>query len=184
MRGPKPPSLTLTPAQQQALQTLVSRPSTAQQVALRGRIVLLCADGHNNSQIARLLACDIRLARLWRQRWRALQDTPDTEMSLTQRLSDAPRPGAPATISAEAYCQIMALACKPPDECGRPIAAWTARELADEAVLQGLVESISPRQVGRFLKGGRPQTASEPLLAHAGRGPGQRPENRSGLRPL
>lgn len=154
MRGPKPPSLSLTPAQQQALQALVNRPSMAQQIALRGRIVLLCAEGHNNSQIARLLACDIRLARLWRQRWLALQDTPDTEMNLTQRLSDAPRPGAPATISAEAYCQIMALACQPPQDCGRPIAAWSARELAEEAVAQGIVERISPRQVGRFLKRG------------------------------
>ena len=152
MRGPKPPALALTPARQQALQALVNRPLTAQQIALRGRIVLLCAEGYNNSQIARLLACDIRLARLWRKRWLALQNTPDTEMSLTQRLSDAPRPGAPATISAEAYCQIMALACQPPAECGRPIAQWSARELAEEAVGQGFVERISPRQVGRFLK--------------------------------
>ncbi len=150
MRGPKPPSLSLTPTQQHALQALVNRPSTAQQIALRGRIVLLCAEGHNNSQIARLLACDIRLARLWRKRWRALQDTPDTEMSLTQRLADAPRPGAPATISAEAYCQIMAMACKLPADYGRPIAQWSARELAAEAVQQGIVECISPRQVGRF----------------------------------
>ena len=156
MRGPKPPSLILTPVQQQALQALVKRPSTAQQIALRGRIVLLAAEGHNNSQIAHRLGCDIRLARHWRNRWRDLQDTPEPELSVAQRLADAPRPGAPATISAEAYCQIMALACKPPEEYGRPIAQWTARELAAEAIAQGFVQCISPRQVGRFLKRGRP----------------------------
>ena len=45
--------------------------------------------------------------------------------------ADAPRPGAPGKISAEAYCQIMAIACQPPENFGRPITHWTERELAD-----------------------------------------------------
>ncbi|UXE59674.1 MAG: hypothetical protein KA717_28565 [Woronichinia naegeliana WA131] len=32
----------------------------------------------------------------------------------------------------------------------RPISHWTGRELAEELVKQGIVESISPRQVGRL----------------------------------
>ena len=35
---------------------------------------------------------------------------------------------------------------------GRPISHWTSRELAQEVIKQGIVESISPRQVGRLLK--------------------------------
>lgn len=179
--SPKPQPLVLTDTVQDALTLLVRRHSTPQQIALRAQIVLLAHQGIRTPAIARQLGISLDMVRHWRHRWRALQDTPEAEMSLTQRLADAPRPGAPATISAEAYCQIMALACQPPEECGRPIAQWTARELAAEAIAQGFVESISPRQVGRFLKGGRPQTAFEPLLAHTGRGPGQRPEDRSGL---
>jgi putative transposase len=82
-----------------------------------------------------------------------------------ERLQDAPRPGKPAIFSAEQWCQIMALACEPPEVSGRPISHWTPRELAAEAVNQGIVETISERHVGRFLKSGRAQTASKPLLA-------------------
>jgi putative transposase len=67
----------------------------------------------------------------------------------------------------------MALACEDPKATGRPVSHWTPRELADEAVHRGIVLSISPRTVGRFLKGGRPQAPSEPLLA-------QRPSRGSG----
>jgi hypothetical protein len=46
--------------------------------------------------------------------------------------------------------------------------------LADEVQQRGIVEKISPRQVGRFLKGGRTQASSEPLLAERGpRGSGR-----------
>lgn len=141
---------------QTELETLVRRHTTPQQIVLRARIVLLAHQGNNNQQIADQLGLSIHMARHWRNRWRVLQEKPLSELSVAQRLADAPRPGTPATISAEAYCQIMALACQPPQDCGRPIAQWSARELAEEAVAQGFVERISPRQVGRFLKRCRP----------------------------
>lgn len=181
MHGPRPVKPELNATVQTELEALVRRHTTPQQIVLRARIVLLAHQGNNNQQIAEQLGLSLHMARHWRRRWLALQERPLSELSVAQRLVDAPRPGTPATISAEAYCQIMALACQPPAECGRPIAQWTARELAAEAVQQGFVAHISPRQVGRFLKGGRPQAPPQPLLAHAGRRPGQRDENRSGL---
>jgi transposase len=117
--------------------------------------VLLAQQGKNNHEIARKLAISVHTARQWRDRWRELHELPVTEMTAYKRLADAPRPGAPAIVSPEAYCQIMSLACQPPENFGRPITHWSARELADEAILQGIVPTISPRQVGRFLKGGR-----------------------------
>lgn len=149
---PKPQPLVLTDALQNALDLLRRRHSTPQQIVVRAQIVLLAHQGLANQAIARQLDISLDMARHWRHRWLALQDVPLAELSVAQRLADAPRPGAPATISAEAYCQIRALACKPPADCGRPIAQWTARELAEEAVQQGVVPRISPRQVGRFLK--------------------------------
>jgi len=59
----------------------------------------------------------------------------------------------------------MALACEPPEHSERPISHWTPRELAAEAIKRGIVETISERHVGRFLKAGRSQTTSEALLA-------------------
>jgi putative transposase len=45
------------------------------------------------------------------------------------------------------------------------VTRWTPTELADEVQQRGLVASISPRQVGRFLKYGRTPAAAQPLLA-------------------
>ncbi len=67
-------------------------------------------------------------------------------------LADAPRSTTPATFAPEQICRIVALACEDPgEESGRPVTHWTTAELADEAVKRGIVESISPRSVGRFL---------------------------------
>jgi hypothetical protein len=86
---------------------------------------------------------------------------------VVERLQDAPRPGAPTTFRAEQWCQIIALACEPPEASGRPISHWTPRELADEARKRGIVETISERHVGRFLKSSRSQTAPQSLLAQS-----------------
>lgn len=45
----------------------------------------------------------------------------------------------------------MALACESPEDSGRPISHWTPRELADETIKRGIVKTISPRHLGRFL---------------------------------
>jgi putative transposase len=90
---------------------------------------------------------------------------PLSELSALERLEDLPRPGAPARITADQRCQIEKLACDPPEESGRPITHWTNRELADEIIKQGIVDSISPRHVGRLLKRSRHQAASNSLLA-------------------
>jgi hypothetical protein len=69
-----------------------------------------------------------------------------------ERLYDAPRPGAPNTFNLEQITQLYAIACNPPEQYGRPISHWSSRELADELIKQAIVESISERQVGRYLE--------------------------------
>jgi transposase len=80
-------------------------------------------------------------------------------------LSDCPRSGTPNFFSTEQVVQIVALACEKPQASERPISHWSARELADEAIKRGIVEKISPRSVGRFLKGSNFTATSPPLLA-------------------
>lgn len=152
MRGPKPPSIELTPEEREGLEILVRRHTTPQQTALRARIILSADDGFNNSQIARQLAIDVDTARLWRNRWLGLCAAGLDDLSIEERLSDAPRPGAPARISPEQVCQIVSLACQAPSQSERPISQWTGREIADEIVKRGIVERISPRHAGRLLK--------------------------------
>jgi putative transposase len=154
MRGPRPQAIELTDLERRGLETLARRHTTPQQTALRARIILAAADGRNNAQIARDLAVGVEVARLWRGRWRELQAVDLADLSVAQRLADAPRSGAPARLSAAQVCQIVALACAAPATTGRPISQWTAREIADEIIQRGIVATISPRHAGRLLKKG------------------------------
>ena len=167
MPGPKPPRIELTEAERRALEQVVRGHTTPQQLALRCRIVLAAAAGWNHAQIARQLAISVDTARLWCRRWLALQAVPLVELGIAARLEDLPRPGAPARITVEQVCQIIALACETPAGSARPISQWTPRELADEIMNRGIVEHLSPRHAGRFLKAGGSPTAPDPLLVDA-----------------
>ena len=161
MPGPKPPEITLSPDERQELVTLTRAHKTPQHVSFRAQLILQLANGYNTREVADALSTSRLTVRRWRRHWLERLDC-----SALERLQDAPRSGTPATFSAEQWCQLMAIACEPPEVSGRPISHWTPRELADEAIKRGLVETISERHVGRFLKSGRSQTTSKPLLAH------------------
>jgi putative transposase len=154
MPNPKPPPVTLTDAERQELERLVRRHTVGQQIALRSRIVLSAAVGKNNSRIAKEEGVALDTVRLWRQRWLDLQPISLTDLSVEERLQDLPRPGAPPRITADQVCQITAMACEKPEETGRPISHWTAREIADEIMQRKIVDHISPRHAARLLKRG------------------------------
>jgi putative transposase len=154
MRGPKPPAVALTTAERRDLEALAGAHRTAQQIALRARIVLAAAGGANNAEIARRLGIEADTARLWRMRWLGLGALSPEELSVAERLEDAPRPGGPCRVTAEQVCRIMALACEAPAASARPISQWSGRELADEAVKRGIVDRLSPRHANRLLQRG------------------------------
>jgi putative transposase len=129
MRGPKPPAIDLSEAERTALEALVRRYTTPQQLALRARIVLAAAAGHNNGQIARDLAVSVDMVRCWRARWLALQPASLTDLPLSDRLTDVPRPGKPVRITDEQVTKIIALACEPPTQGQRPSASGPAASL-------------------------------------------------------
>src|SRR2546426_7789839 len=133
MRGPKPAVVTLTADEYRDLEALVRRHTTAQQLALRGRIVLAAADGLNNAQIARHLVVSVPPVGRWRERFLVLQAVAASELDVEARLTDVPRPPRPIQISDAQVCQIVRIGCEAPAESGRPITEWTGREIADEA---------------------------------------------------
>lgn len=173
MAGPQPQPITLSVPQQALLEALLRQASCPQALALRARIVLGAASGQRNEQVAQALDCSLPTVRKWRRRWAAAEaqlaavehQPRDLRAVLATVLADAPRSGAPGSFTAEQIVQIINLACMPPTECGRPIDAWTPRELAAEAIKQAIVPTISARSVGRFLKRGRAQATSFALLA-------------------
>lgn len=155
MPNPKPLPLVLTAAEREGLEKLVKRHTVGQQIAIRGRIILAAASGKNNSQITREMGVHLDSVRLWRQRWLDLQSLSLEDLSIEERLQDLPRPGAPARLTPDQICQITEMACVKPEEAGRPISQWTAREIADEVKKRGIVDQISARHAARLLKRGR-----------------------------
>ena len=111
------------------------------------------------------IAHEMGLARkqvgLWRRRWRQSFDAlvaiecRESQAALYQAihdvLSDALRSGWTGKFTAEQVTQILAVACEPPEQSGRPIDRWTHRELTDEVVHREIVPSISVSQVSRYL---------------------------------
>src|SRR5215218_2257663 len=169
MRGPKPPRIEVRAPERAALTRLARAHTSGQQLAQRARIVLAAADGLNNTQIGVALGLAAKTARQWRRRWLAFRDVPLAEVSVAARLADGPRSGAPARLTPEQVCQILALACELPATSGRPISQWSGRELADEVVRRGITDRLSPRHAARLLKSRRPAAAPRAVLAHPGR---------------
>jgi putative transposase len=151
-KGPKPAELQLSEEVRKELEIMVRRHSTPQQQAKRGMIVLAAAEGKRNAEIARDLSVSVDMIRTWRGRWISLQAVPLSELSISERLEDIPRPGTPPRITAEQRCQIVALACEAPSD--RPISHWTGKEIAEEIMQRGIVTQISPRHAARLLKKG------------------------------
>jgi transposase len=144
----KAPALPLSAEHARELNQLVRAHSTPQRLAERARIILLASAGVGVAETAQKLGIWRKTAGHWRRRWREA----DAAAGVAARLSDAPRPGAPAKFTPEVICQIMALACTVPETLDIPISHWSQSELARQSVARGIVESISHGSVGRFLK--------------------------------
>lgn len=174
-RGVRPQQLEVTARQERVLEKIIRRAKSPQQLVSRAKIIIQAGTEARNAHIATDLELSLPTVRTWRKRWleaspqlQAVEATGDDKVLADQIvavLSDQPRPGTPATFSAEQICHIVAVGCEDPAESGRPITEWTPRELADEVIKRQIVERISPRQVGRFLKGERGETSSVALLA-------------------
>lgn len=177
MPNPQATVMHVSAFQREILQRIVQRTTNAQRLVKRGQIMLDAAEGMSNSNIAQHVQMDYETVRRWRDRWstaearlETIEATGKTKLlnqAIEVLLTDEKRPGAPGTFTFEQFMQIIALACERPTESDRPVTDWTARELADEAVKRGIVEQISPRTVGRFLKGECVTASSQAVLADA-----------------
>jgi putative transposase len=143
-----PTPLHLSETEREQLQQLVNRHSTPQQIAIRASIILLADEEQNHRAIARTLNISRDMARLWRNRWLELSVK---NIPVLERIIDSQRCGGPTTFTLEQILQLFAIACEKPEDYGRPISHWTARDLAEEMVKLGIVTSISPRHVGRLM---------------------------------
>ncbi len=113
----------LTDAERRTLEGWASRRKTAQGLAQRARIVLLCADGKSNVAVAAELGITRMTVGKWRNRF------------VTARfagLSDEPRPGVPRTIT---DAQIEEVVVRTLEEAPEGATHWSKRELARQVGL-------------------------------------------------
>ena len=100
------------------LTMLAARPKSAQALAQRARIVLRCAEGVSNTQVARELRVTAQTVGKWRRRFLRLR---------LAGLTDAPRSGAPRTITDAKVERVVTLTLE-----RKPTHAtqWSTRSLA------------------------------------------------------
>lgn len=131
----------LSKSEQSSLTKILSRGKSSAHEQRRARVLDLLNRGEHPKQLAEVL--QVGLATVYNIQKRYLEE------GFRSALTDKPRSGKPPTIKAEAKAKITALACS-----DAPVghARWTLRLLADKAVEQAFVETISHMGVKRILK--------------------------------
>jgi len=117
-RGRPKSKLVLSPPEWSRLEGFARRRTTAQALALRARIVLGCAKGLQNQEVARKLGTTPQTVSKWRGRF--------AEQRL-DGLLDAPRPGTPRTIT---DADVERVITKTLEETPRGATHWSTRSMA------------------------------------------------------
>ena len=131
MRGRPKAQLVLTESEREQLTALTLRRKTAQAMALRARIVLACADGVANKEVAARQRVTQQTVSKWRARF------------VEQRLDgllDAPRPGAPRSID---DTRVDAVVAKTLESVPAGATHWSTRTMAREMDLSQTAVSRS-----------------------------------------
>ena len=118
-----PVLIELSEEERAALERWARRRSSAQALAQRSRVVLLAAQGLNNTQIAERLGVHRPMVRKWRGRF--------AEHRL-DGLSDDPRPGQPRKITDE---QVEEVIVKTLESAPKNATHWSTRSMAAEVGL-------------------------------------------------
>jgi transposase len=121
--GRPTPAVTLTDEERETLERWARRPSSAQALAMRCRIVLAAADGEQNKDIAAKVGCNPNTVGKWRRRF--------VEAGI-DGLHDEPRPGAPRKITDEDVERVIV---KTLEETPRDATHWSTRSMAAEVGL-------------------------------------------------
>jgi transposase len=122
-RGRPKADLQLTEEEREALERWIRRPTTAQALALRARIILACAEGGHNGIVAERVGVISQTVGKWRRRFIARR---------LDGLLDEPRPGGPRSIT---DAQIEEVITRTLETKPRDATHWSTRAMAKEVRL-------------------------------------------------
>lgn len=154
-------SIEMTKKQQTILEKLSKGTHTELNLKIRASIILIAYDGMSNTDIATKYEINRRTVQIWRERWStSFTETVLIETEQPQNLKkqvrfvlgDNYRSGRKSLFTQEQKAKIISLSLQTPDSVGVPISNWTSSSLARKSIELKIVEKISARQVGRFLK--------------------------------
>ena len=144
------------------LKSLSTATTVAANVIQRAKIILMAFEKQDNSQIARQLGLERHCVGRWRRRWQLSTDAllaiemneshAAHRLAVVDVLSDAHRSGRPSDFTNGQIAEIISLASQSPRDYDRPVDDWTGRELASEAKIRGIADSISTSRVNEFLR--------------------------------
>src|SRR6516162_384438 len=115
--------IVLSSDEQLALERLCRSGKTEHRVAMRARAIPLAAVGWQNDAIARELHRHHTWVRKWRKRFAHHR---------LAGLYDRARSGRPRRLSPLQQLEIVALACRPPEQAGQAWVRWSVQALHDE----------------------------------------------------
>ena len=124
------PPLSIGPDERTVLERWTRRPTTAQALAQRARLILACAEGKTNTVVAQELGVTKQMVGKWRARFCERR---------VDGLLDEPRPGAPRTITDADVERILALTL---ESTPRDATHWSTRSMAKRA---GMTQSAVSR---------------------------------------
>ena len=142
----------------------------------RAQIILNSSQGMSNNAIKTSMNLLHNTVKRWRDRYNNMkaelnrieaEEPHKLRRTIESVLSDEQRSGAPSTFSDEQVASIIALSCEDPSKFDLPFSHWTPELLQIEAIKLGIVDSISIRQIGRFLKRERFKATPEPMLVES-----------------
>jgi transposase-like protein len=113
-----PANIILSYLERTHLETIIWKATAPQRDVFQAKIVLLAADGDNNTEIGRKLSCTRKTARKWRNRY-----------AETGRagLADKSRPGRPRIYPDSTRALITAIACELPANRQLPLSRLNPR---------------------------------------------------------
>ena len=131
-------SLRLSKREREALEAVIRHQRGESRLYRRARMILLAHSGASKASIARQLGTNRTRVGEWLRRFE------DERLS---GLRDAERSGRPAKITALEPHQVIAAACRAPDERGVDRAIWTHDSLREALVSSGLVRECVFRAI-------------------------------------
>ena len=154
-------AIKLSPKQEEILREYSKSRTKGENLKSRSEIILQGNQGKSNNEIEKAMGISGKKVTRWRNRYseeqeelqRIERESPQKLRSKIEEIqSEEQRAGVTRKFRGEQVAAKIALSLEEPARLGLPFSHWSPGLLRIEAIKLGIVDEISVRQVGRFLK--------------------------------